>query len=121
MPYAKSGRRKFQSMDFQIGYIKKGLDLLLDMKKECDWRTFIELIDRMALIDDNYDVLALRGRKWVAKTKALLEDEEPPATKEQASQAVSEMLRKIREGRENVNATTASGGSDTSADQSQPS
>ena len=126
MPKAKSGRRKFQSMDFQVGYIKKGMDILLDMRKDCDWKRinqFIELLDRLALIDDNYDALALRSRKVIIPRGAS-EPIFPEPTDDEAravtSQAVTEMLNKIREEKPNVDATISTIGGNTGTDEDKP-
>jgi hypothetical protein len=120
MPKAKSGRRKFQSMDFQVGYIKKFLDLEHDKgkrKEKYDLRLVIELMDRMAWIDDNYDVVAIRGRrvnfdKMPAIPGTVGEGAEV-AKDEVMSDAVAQVLSKVRG--ENDNAPAPATTKDQSA------
>lgn len=113
MPYAKSGRRKYQSMDFQVGFIRQALKIEFAKKDKCNTRLIIELLDRLAYIDTNYDVVAIRGRKLsddtISATKTPTGRADIEAEQEEkTSSAVEAMLAELQEEKENVASATNS-------------
>lgn len=83
-------------MDIEIGFINKALKQALASSKP-NTRYIIELLDRLALIDSNYDVLALRGHKPPDGNFDSEEEAVVAPPKQETSRAVDQMLKKISE------------------------
>jgi hypothetical protein len=111
MPTARR-RRKYQSMDFQVGFINKAIRVEL-AKPKPNGRYVIELLDRLALIDSNYDVLALRGHKPPDAAYEVEEDEVPKQAPQSSSKAVDQMLKKIGEEKRDERNTSAADAEDS--------
>jgi hypothetical protein len=108
MPRKKSPRRPFQGLDFVIGFLRKAADVEIKKKDKCNTRLVIEIADRLSLIDRNYDVLAIRGRKVPGENAGTdvvgkVGDGIEASKDQDMSEAVAQVLGKIR-GEKNDNA-----------------